>query len=98
MCEERLRIIFSDYIYDYNFPSYSIKTKNRFERISYAKWAVEELLSYIMRHDPTDPVATIKGFIAEMTRFSKRNARTAKAFSVARYIAEDILDIFLAME
>ena len=91
-------MIFADYIYDYNFPSYSIKTKNRFELVSYSTWAVEELLRYILQRDPSNPVPAIRSFITKMSKFSKSNPRTSKAFSLAQYIAMDVLDIFLAME
>ena len=97
-CEERLRIIFADYIYDYNFPSYSIKTQNRFELVSYSTWAVEELLNYILQHNPSNPIPAIKSFINKMNKFSNNNPKTSKAFSLARYIAMDVLDMFLAME
>ena len=94
----RLRLIFSDYVMDMQLPKDIPKYKNRFKNISCSKWAVNELLTYIIRKKDQSPIKSIEEFVNMMEVFSKYSDKDGAMFSIAKHVAEDILDIFYAMK
>ena len=93
------RYIFA--VYDYALDQYEPKCawpKDNFERYCYAKWAVDEILRYLMDRKDTHPIVVIEDFVSKMNAYSFANRKFSLMFSIARDIAEDILDMFRAME
>lgn len=95
---DTLRLLFSDYVMDLYLPKNIPKYREHFRNISCATWAVNELLMYIIRKKEQSPIASTHEFIKMMDDFSKLNTKDGFIFSIAKYIAEDILDIFYAMK
>lgn len=69
-----------------------------FEQRSYQKWAVDEILKSIERSKFIPPIMVVENFIRKMDDFSCRNKKTSFIFSVAHDMAEDILDVLIAMK
>ena len=93
-----LRLLFSDYVMDLHLPKNVPKYREHFRNISYATWAVNELFMYIIRKKEQSPITSTHEFIKTMDNFSKINEKDGFIFSIAKYIAEDMLDIFYAMK
>lgn len=68
-----------------------------FEQRSYQKWAVNEILKSIKDSEVIPPVMVVENFIRKMDDFSCKNQKTSIIFSTAHDIAEDILDVLLAV-
>lgn len=95
--DARDRDVIMDYILDLKEPRRRMR-KAYFAQQSYAWWAAKELLTYLEEHDDMSTMAAIEEFVAKMDWLSCLNPNTSYPFSVAKDIAEDIYDIFLAME
>lgn len=85
-----------EYIADLKPPKYRLK-RSFFEQKTYSIWAAKEVLQYLWSHPDTPPIIAIEEFIEKMDKYSLKNRESSFIFSVAHDIAEDILDIFLAM-
>lgn len=72
--------------------------KGLFERRSYQKWAVDEILRSIDNSKHVSPIVVVEDFIRKMEAFSHKNSKANLIFSVARDVAADILDMLLAMK
>lgn len=73
-------------------------SREGFKRFSYSRWAVDEILKSMEDSKFTPPVIVVKDFIRKMDEFSHRNNRTNMIFSVAHDMAENVLDVLIAME
>lgn len=93
----RAELIIQDYILDLKEPRNHYQ-RSQFKQSSYSIWAANEVLKYIKDHSSLPPVIAIEDFIYKMDIYSCTNPNNSFIFSVAHDIAEDILDIFLAME
>lgn len=72
--------------------------KGLFERRSYQRWAVDEILRSIDNSKHVSPIVVVENFIRKTEAFSHRNSKANLIFSVAHDVATDILDILLAMK
>lgn len=94
----RAELIIQDYILDLKEPRNHYQ-RSQFKQSSYSIWAANEVLNYIREHESIRPTSiVIEDFIRKMDEYSCKNSINSFIFSVAHDIAEDILDIFLAME
>lgn len=93
-----LKMIFADYLMDLKLPNDYPRYRNYFKHITYSKWAVRELFIFILNNKDKDIIAVTKKFIRIMDRYSKMNRKNRIMFQIAKNTAEDILDIFNAME
>ena len=91
--------IIEDYILDLKIP-HRVTYKNSlwFAQMSYSVWAAEEVLNYVRNNQNRPVIYVIEEFVMKMNRYSYINNDTSYVFSVAKDIAEDILDIFLAAQ
>ena len=95
----RVISVIEDYMFDLfdpgrNWPKYE------FRKRSYERWAAEEILKSIQRHQDIPPMKVVKEFVRRTDEFSgiehdERN--DSFIFSVAHDVATDILDILRAM-
>lgn len=90
-------LVIQDYILDLEEPRCNWR-KSRFDQLSYSRWAAKEILRYVKKHRDLKAIDAIEDFISMIDRFSNINTDTNYVFSIARDVAEDILEIFLAME
>lgn len=73
-------------------------SKEWFKQVSYSRWAVGEILKSIEESRFTPPIMVVEDFIRKMDDFSCRNKKTSIIFSVAHDMAENILDVLIAMK
>ncbi len=92
-----LRLIFADYAMDVQMPKDIPKYRNKFKIACYRKWAVNELLFYIIRKKEQSPIESIEEFIKMVDNFSCKTEKDKTLWNIAKYVAIDILDIFYAM-
>lgn len=92
-----LRLMFADYAMDIKLPKDVPKYRDNFKNACYSKWAVNELLIYIIRKKDQQPIKSIEEFIKMVEFFSKKTEKDKAIWSIAKYVAADILDIFYAM-
>ncbi len=78
-------------------PSWRM-SKARFKQVSYSRWAIDEIVKSIEASRSVPPVVVVEKFIRKMDDFSCRNDKTSIIFSVAHDMAENILDILIAMK
>ncbi|MDO5397808.1 MAG: hypothetical protein Q4G33_07740 [bacterium] len=98
MSESNLRLIFADYEMDIQLPKDIPKYRDSFKNACYSKWAVNELMLYIMRKKEQSPIKSTEEFIKMVDAFSKKTEKDKAVWSIAKYVATDILDIFYAMQ
>lgn len=92
-----LKLIFADYAMDIQLPKDIPKYRDRFKNACYSRWAVSELLLFIIRKKEQSEIDSIKEFIKMVDTFSERTEKDRPIWSIAKYVATDILDIFYAM-
>lgn len=92
-----LKLMFADYAMDIQLPKDVPKYRDNFKNACYSKWAVNELLFYIIRKKEQSPIESTKEFIKTVDLFSKKTKKDKAIWSIAKYVATDILDIFYAM-
>lgn len=90
-------LVIQDYILDLKEPRCNWK-KSCFEQLSYSRWAANEVLKYVKKHRNRPTIDVLKEFIAKMDIYATFNEDTTITFLIAKDVASDILDIFLAME
>lgn len=73
-------------------------SKEWFRQVSYSRWAVGEIMKSIEESRFTPPIMVVEDFIRKMDDFSCRNKKTSIIFSVAHDMAENILDVLIAMK
>ncbi|WP_297183047.1 hypothetical protein [uncultured Phocaeicola sp.] len=73
-------------------------SRDWFKQISYSRWAVDEILKRIEESKFTPPIMVVEDFIRKMDDFSCKNKKTSIIFSVAHDMAENILDVLIAMK
>lgn len=95
MSDEQIELIFKEYLKNIKTPCMRWK-KDKFMQFSYSRWAVNELLMFVKRHNNIKPINAIEMFIRKMDKYTCANSNNSYIFSVAHDIAEDIYDIFLA--
>lgn len=88
-----LRLVFADYAMDIHLPKDIPKYRKIFHDACYSKWAVNELLMYIIRKKELSPIEATKDFIKMTDMFFKKNKRDKHIWLIAKYVAIDILDI-----
>lgn len=88
-----LKLTFADYIMDMQLPKDIPKHRDKFNNICYTKWAVNELLMYIIRRKDQTTIAAIKEFIDKMDMFSSINKKDGSMFFTAKCVAEEMLSI-----
>lgn len=98
MSISNLRLILADYAMDIQLPKDIPKYRSQFKNACYSKWAVDELLTYIIRKKEKSPIDSTKEFINMMDKFSKMTEKDKNMWSIAKYVAADILDMFYAMK
>jgi hypothetical protein len=79
-------------------PFCSFKNVGWFKQTSYSRWAVAELLNFILENRSVDPIVTINWFIFKMNKYSNINEKTKPIFLTAKQVAWDFLEIFAAMK
>lgn len=102
---ELLSSIIEDmFLVDLYIPSSSY-FKTDFRKASYTMWATEELIIWVSSAIGPDGNAPIEVYIDEtkqflkmVTEYSKKNKLTKQAFSIAKDITSDILDVLIAMK
>ena len=101
---DTLSLIFSDYIMDCS-NEYLRTGSNAFKRVSYKRWAVDELETEIFnKMYPREecPLAEVedivRSFVSRMTKYSYKNKKTRLIFATAQDVGSDILDILRSME
>lgn len=62
------------------------------ERLSYSKYAADELLKCLKKQDSTPPLLVIENFRDRMDAYSHLNEKSSFVFSVARDVAGGIVD------
>lgn len=92
-----LRLMFADCAMDMQLPKDIPKYREHFKNASYSRWAVNELLMYIIRRKELSPTESTKEFIRLMDDFADRTEKDKPMFLIAKSVATDILDIFNAM-
>lgn len=90
--------VLQEYLADHDKPYRYSWRREYFEGHSYSVWAVKELLRRIQIKKNTPPISVIEDFIHEMDEYSCKRSSSSFMFSVAKDTAEDIYDIFLAMQ
>ena len=93
----RAELIIQDYMLDLREPR-NLHQRSQFKQSSYSIWAANEIMKYVKEHKSMPTIDAIEDFIRKMDEYSCMNPDSSFIFSVAHDIAEDILDIFLAME
>ncbi len=97
MAISSLNLLFADYAMDIQLPKDIPKYRDNFKNACYSKWAVNELLLYIMRKKEQSPIESTREFIKMVDLFSKKTKKDKVIWGIAKYVATDILDIFYAM-
>lgn len=96
-CERALLVIY-DYIADIDKPVRPRYGVGRFEQVSYARWAADEIIWRIVDNQSTHPIIILEDFVCEMWRYSQIRNPHYYIFMIALQVGEDILDIYRAME
>ena len=91
-------IVLQEYLADHEKPGRYSWRKDYFEQRSYSRWATKELIRRVQIKKKTPPIMVIEDFIQEMDNYSCKKPSSSFMFSVAKDTAEDIYDIFLAMQ
>lgn len=73
-------------------------SRDWFKRVSYRRWAADEIIKDIRESGDMPPILVVENFIRKMKNFSCRNHKTSIIFSVAQEMAEGILDLLIAMK
>lgn len=97
MTNEQMKLIFDDYVMDYNIPDNIYGNERHFKKSCFSKWAALELYNYIIHKGREPCTKTIEEFILKMNNLQKMNSYNSFIFKIAKNVAEDILDIFRAM-
>lgn len=63
---------------------------------SYSRWAGREIMVRLLRDNTTPPLIIIEQFRDQMDDYSCRNVHTSYMFSVAKDMAEWIIDLLIA--
>ncbi len=97
MSISNLKLLFADYAMDIRLPKDIPKYRDNFKNACYSKWAVNELLLYIIRRKEQSPIESTKEFIKMVNFFSKKAKKDKTIWIIAKYVATDLLDIFYTM-
>lgn len=93
----RIKLMLADYAMDIHLPKDIPKYRDKFKNASYSKWVVNELLLYITKEKEQTPIKATEEFIKIIDGFSKKTQKNREIWSIAKYVATDILNIFYAM-
>ena len=93
-----LKLMLADYAMDIRLPKDTFQYRDNFKNACYSKWAVNEVLLYIMRKNEQSPIESTKEFIKMVNSFSKKSKKDKEVWSIAEYVATDILNILYAMD
>ena len=91
-------LVIQEYISDHDKPCRYFWREQYFEQWSYSRWACKELIRRIKIKMKSRPIDVVEDFVREMSDYSRKKSSSSFMFSVAKGTAEDILDIFLAMQ
>lgn len=103
---DQLDLIFYDICgIDVQMPPMYGKWTNEYKKMSYSRWAIEELETFILKKISPRRTGSIKEFcdiihefIKNMSRYSKKNPNTGQIFQYASETASDILDVLYDMK
>lgn len=106
MIVDRLDLIFYDISgIDVRMPPMYGKWTNEYKKMSYSRWAIEELKTFILKKISPRRTGSIKEFcditqefIENMSRYSKKNSNTSQIFQYASETVSDILDVLYDMK
>lgn len=88
--------IVRDYKYELditaNIHGSMIRYEDRFQYKSYSCHACDEILEYVNRHDPFDPVWSLESYIRMMKHFAIEYPRHERLFTINCTVARDILE------
>ena len=86
---EAVRLI-EQYIRD--LPKPTNRYSRYYEQRCHALWAANEILRAVKQHQMIPAAVVVENYADKMDTFSTMNPKTSFMFSVAKDIAEDILD------
>lgn len=89
-------LIIRDYLLDRTRPSKNMKPE-RFNSLSYERWATYEVLKEIIKNPNIPAIITISRFTEKMRRFKDMNPNNKAIFEAGLRVGEDLQDIFNAM-
>ena len=69
-----------------------------FDKNSYSRWAVSEILDLLSNRGDTTPSKIVEDFADKMDRYACYNDTARYIFSIAREAATDILDVVRSLE
>lgn len=64
------------------------------EEVSYSRWAISELLTYLEICFPGDELSTMEKLGAKFKEYSKVNTRSEHMFSIAYEVVNNAIDLF----
>lgn len=94
MHEQAIQII-TDYMNEHLFEASATWSKREFEKRSYARWAVFEILQEIMDSPYRQPICVLEEFIcktAMYANFSEKEKRSRR-FQIAVEVAEELIQL-----
>lgn len=88
-----------EYIYNIDEPE-CWWPKSEFNRVSYKKWAANEVLIFVLSHTDWTPTRSVEEFKYAMAKYMYKptyQQDVTEIFSIAYETADDISDILTAM-
>lgn len=71
----------------------SLSLEYSLEEISYARWAISELLERLEYCLPGDELSTMEKFSCELDEYSRLNSRNSHVFLVAYEVVNNAIDL-----
>ena len=96
--EHMIRVLI-EYIEDIGEPNSNWPTHD-FEKVSYSRWAAEQILATILAHPEWTPMRSVEEFKNLVGKFASKPTHKTDAtfiFRTAYDVATDVSDIFYAM-
>lgn len=97
MDDDSVLLLLADYKLDLTLPEDHRGSRKRFEELSIARWAVDELKIYILSHTDMEPIDACMRFIRQMSYYAGRyhSPKSRAMCNAAIETAEDIADIIM---
>ena len=83
-------LIIGQYIRD--LPKPTNRYSKTYEQRCHALWAANDIFRAVRQHRSVPAAVVVENYADKMNRFSTMHSKTSFMFSVAKDIAEDILD------
>lgn len=93
---EQVVLIIEDYIFDIIVPS-QLWNSAWFKKVSYQRWAGNEILNRVRRNPRIDPIDVLVDFAEKTKVYSKKSAPNRQLFLIANEMVNDILEIIKCM-